>query len=61
MDMMEETIFRQMRESYEAKLRELPPPPPGYFYGITDYAIRQEEDKYIIDAEITLQPIISTK
>ena len=58
MDKISEQIYQMMRESYEAKIRELPPPPPGFFYGISDYSIRKDGGNYIIDAELTLQPII---
>ena len=55
---LEELLFEKMQESYMAKMKELPSPPPGYFYKPTDYDIKHVGEEYIITTQLELKPII---
>ena len=57
-DELKRIIYEKMRESYEAKLRELPPPPAGFCYFPDDYEITREGENYVIDVQLVLKPII---
>lgn len=58
MDKIEEIIFERMRKSYAEKMRELPPPPPGYWYRPECTDARKEGDNYVVDMTLTLEPIV---
>ena len=58
MDKVEELIYQQMSKSYEEKMKELPPPPAGYWYKPTLKDARLEGENYIVDMELHLAPII---
>lgn len=57
----ENAILENAIASYREKLKELPPPPPGYYYAPKMGEIRQEEDKYICEGFISLEPIIKVE
>lgn len=58
MDKIEEIIFESMLKSYREKLRELPPPLPGYWYKPEVVACHVEGGKYVMDMTITMEPIM---
>ena len=55
---MIEELFDQMLESYRKEVAKLPPPPPGYYYIARIEDIRQEGDRFLFDAVLTLEPIV---
>ena len=59
LDEVEEVIYQNLLESYQAKMKELPPPPPGYYYRPELANTRREGDKYIIDVDLILTPIVT--
>ena len=56
--MIEEILFDQMLASYREEVAKLPPPPPGYYYVARIGDIRQEGDRFVCDAVLTLEPIV---
>ena len=56
-----EPYIDQMVRSFNEEIAKLPPPPPGFFYGLFIKGIRREGGKNIIESEIGLRPIIEPK
>lgn len=59
--LLEKTLFEKALAAYHEKLKELPPPPSGYYYAPKMGKIRQEGDQYICDGYISLEPIIKVE
>ena len=56
---LEQTIYQSLSESFREKLRELPPPPAGYYYRPVLKSAEIKNGEYIITSDIVLRPIIS--
>ncbi len=54
----ENGIFEKALASYQEKLKELPSPPPGYYYAPKMGEIRYKDGQYICEGTISLEPII---
>lgn len=57
--LLEQTIYNALSESFREKLRELPPPPEGYYYRPVLKSAEFKNGEYTITSDIVLQPIIS--
>ena len=55
MSEFEELLYKEMSESFRAKLRELPPPPDGYYYfpELSCYEIK--DGNCVVTMNITLK------
>lgn len=56
--LLEQTIYQSLSESFREKLRELPPPPAGYYYRPVLKSAEFKNGEYIITSDIVLQRII---
>ncbi len=57
--LLEQTKYQTESESFREKLRELPPPPAGYYYRPVFKSAEFKNGEYTITSDIVLQPIIS--
>ena len=58
MNTFEDQLLDAMYASFLERIKELPTPPPGYFYAPEIVEIRQENGHFVIDANIVCRPII---
>lgn len=57
--LLEQTIYQSLSEAFREKLRELPPPPAGYYYRPEFKSAEFKNGEYTITSDIVLKPIIS--
>jgi hypothetical protein len=59
---LEDYIYNALAQSYEDKLKTLPPPPEGFYYAPVDVSeIKKKGDLYVVDITLELTPIIEDK
>ena len=55
MSEVEKTIYAELTNAYEAKMRELPPPPDGYYYRPELKRTEVQGENHVITVELTLE------
>lgn len=58
MDTFEDQLLDAMYASFLEWIKDLPDPPPGYFYAPEIVGIRQENGHFVIDVNLICRPII---
>lgn len=59
---LEDYIYNALAQSYEDKLKTLPPPPAGFYYApvrVSD--VKKNGDLYVVDISLELAPICEDK